>query len=90
MKAGHPSAVPIQGGTDVLVALNFDRARPDTLLNLNEVAELQRAAMAGSEIVVHHRAVAGALERLGRVAPDVPRAAGDEDGARLSGQWKSR
>ena len=41
MKAAHPSAVPIQGGTDVLVALNFDRARPDTILNLNEVAELR-------------------------------------------------
>ena len=41
MKAAHPSAVPIQGGTDVLVALNFDRARPETLLNLNEVAELR-------------------------------------------------
>ena len=41
MKAAHPGAVPIQGGTDVLVALNFDRARPDTILNLNEVAELR-------------------------------------------------
>ena len=33
--------VPIQGGTDVMVALNFDRARPELLLNLNEVAELR-------------------------------------------------
>jgi len=33
--------VPIQGGTDVMVELNFDRARPDALLNLNEVAELR-------------------------------------------------
>ena len=41
MKAEHPDAVPIQGGTDVMVALNFDRARPDVLLNLNEVAELR-------------------------------------------------
>jgi CO/xanthine dehydrogenase FAD-binding subunit len=39
-KAEHPNAVPIQGGTDVMVDLNFDRARPDVLLNLNEVAEL--------------------------------------------------
>ena len=41
LKAQHPGAVPIQGGTDVMVALNFDRARPDLLLNLNEVGELR-------------------------------------------------
>jgi CO/xanthine dehydrogenase FAD-binding subunit len=41
LKAEHPDAVPIQGGTDVMVALNFDRARPEALLNLNEVAELR-------------------------------------------------
>jgi CO/xanthine dehydrogenase FAD-binding subunit len=40
LKAEHPDALPIQGGTDVMVALNFDRARPDVLLNLNEVTEL--------------------------------------------------
>jgi CO/xanthine dehydrogenase FAD-binding subunit len=41
LKAEHPEAVPIQGGTDVMVELNFDRARPDLLLNLNEVPELR-------------------------------------------------
>lgn len=41
LKAEHPSAWPIQGGTDVMVALNFDRGRPATMLNLNEVAELR-------------------------------------------------
>jgi CO/xanthine dehydrogenase FAD-binding subunit len=41
LKAEHPDAMPIQGGTDVMVALNFDRARPDVLLNLNEVTELR-------------------------------------------------
>jgi CO/xanthine dehydrogenase FAD-binding subunit len=41
LKAGRPDALPIQGGTDVMVALNFDRARPGALLNLNEVAELR-------------------------------------------------
>jgi CO/xanthine dehydrogenase FAD-binding subunit len=40
-KAEHPDALPIQGGTDVMVELNFDRRRPDVLLNLNEVAELR-------------------------------------------------
>ena len=41
LKAEVPGAVPIQGGTDVMVELNFDRARPAALLNLNEVAELR-------------------------------------------------
>jgi CO/xanthine dehydrogenase FAD-binding subunit len=41
LKSEHPEAVPVQGGTDVLVALNFDRLRPETLLNLNEVTELR-------------------------------------------------
>jgi len=41
LKAERPDSMPIQGGTDVMVELNFDRARPVTLLNLNEVAELR-------------------------------------------------
>jgi CO/xanthine dehydrogenase FAD-binding subunit len=41
LKSEHPSAWPIQGGTDVMVALNFDRGRPETMLNLNEVSELR-------------------------------------------------
>jgi CO/xanthine dehydrogenase FAD-binding subunit len=41
LKAERPEAVPIQGGTDLMVELNFDRARPPALLNLNEVAELR-------------------------------------------------
>ncbi|HEU5206718.1 MAG TPA: xanthine dehydrogenase family protein subunit M [Gaiellaceae bacterium] len=41
LKADHPGAVPIQGGTDLMVALNFDRTRPEAILNLNEVAELR-------------------------------------------------
>ena len=40
MKADHREALVVQGGTDVMNALNFDRARPDVLLNLNEVREL--------------------------------------------------
>jgi CO/xanthine dehydrogenase FAD-binding subunit len=41
LKAEYPDALPIQGGTDVMVDLNFDRDRPETVLNLNEVAELR-------------------------------------------------
>jgi CO/xanthine dehydrogenase FAD-binding subunit len=41
LKAERPDAVPIEGGTDVMVELNFDRARPSAILNLNEVTELK-------------------------------------------------
>jgi CO/xanthine dehydrogenase FAD-binding subunit len=39
-KAEHPAAVPIAGGTDLMVELNFDHRRPDALLDLNPVREL--------------------------------------------------
>jgi CO/xanthine dehydrogenase FAD-binding subunit len=39
-KAAYPGAVPIAGGTDVMVELNFDKRRPDQLLDLNRVPEL--------------------------------------------------
>ena len=39
-KAAVPAAVPIAGGTDVMVDLNFDRRRPEALLDLGRVAEL--------------------------------------------------
>jgi CO/xanthine dehydrogenase FAD-binding subunit len=41
LKAERTDAHPIAGGTDVMVDLNFDRLRPEALLNLNEVPELR-------------------------------------------------
>jgi CO/xanthine dehydrogenase FAD-binding subunit len=41
LKSEVDGAVPIEGGTDVMVELNFDRSRPPALLNLNEVGELK-------------------------------------------------
>ncbi|HTX28340.1 MAG TPA: FAD binding domain-containing protein [Streptosporangiaceae bacterium] len=39
-KAEVPAAVPIAGGTDVMVEINFDARRPAALLDLNRVGEL--------------------------------------------------
>ena len=39
-KAAQPDAVPIAGGTDVMVELNFDHRRPAALLDLTRVDEL--------------------------------------------------
>jgi len=40
LKRNRPEAVPIAGGTDVMVAVNFDRLRPPAFLDLTRVAEL--------------------------------------------------
>jgi len=39
-KAAQPAAVPVAGGTDVMVELNFDRRRPEALLDLTRVRDL--------------------------------------------------
>ncbi|MEU6779024.1 xanthine dehydrogenase family protein subunit M [Nonomuraea angiospora] len=46
-KADRPDAVPIQGGTDVMVEINMDVRRPAALLDLNQVGELREWAMVG-------------------------------------------
>src|SRR6266567_2114135 len=40
MKAAHPEALPIAGGTDVLVEINLDHNRPDTVMDLTRIADL--------------------------------------------------
>ena len=40
-RAERPDALPIAGGTDVMVELNFDRRRPGALLDLGRVPELR-------------------------------------------------
>jgi CO/xanthine dehydrogenase FAD-binding subunit len=40
-KAAQPDAVPIAGGTDLMVALNFDRTRPPAILDLARVPDLR-------------------------------------------------
>jgi CO/xanthine dehydrogenase FAD-binding subunit len=39
-RAAYPGALPIQGGTDVMVEINFASARPGALLDLTGVPEL--------------------------------------------------
>jgi CO/xanthine dehydrogenase FAD-binding subunit len=39
-KAERPEAVPIAGGTDVMVELNFDHRRPEAVLDLARIPEL--------------------------------------------------
>jgi CO/xanthine dehydrogenase FAD-binding subunit len=41
VRAERPDALPIAGGTDVMVELNFDRRRPGALLDLTRIGELR-------------------------------------------------
>jgi CO/xanthine dehydrogenase FAD-binding subunit len=41
MQAEHPEALPIAGGTDVMVELNFDRHRPEALMDVSRLPELR-------------------------------------------------
>ena len=40
LRSAHPEAVPIAGGTDLMVAINFDRLRPAGLLDVSRLPEL--------------------------------------------------
>ncbi|MEO6795419.1 MAG: FAD binding domain-containing protein [Candidatus Dormibacter sp.] len=40
-KAAHPDAVCLAGGTDVMVEINFGRARPGTIIDVSHLAELK-------------------------------------------------
>jgi CO/xanthine dehydrogenase FAD-binding subunit len=47
MKGEHPEALPIAGGTDVMVEINFDRARPAAIIDLTRIADLNAWGMDG-------------------------------------------
>lgn len=75
-KSAGPEAVPIMGGTDVMVELNFDRRRPGALLDLSRVRELAQWGPDGPYL----RLGAGVpyteiVERLAARAPALARAA---------------
>ncbi|MET0233862.1 MAG: xanthine dehydrogenase family protein subunit M [Kibdelosporangium sp.] len=50
LKAAMPAAVPIAGGTDVMVELNFDQRRPPALLDLTRIDSLARWSVAGGVV----------------------------------------
>ncbi|WP_030233958.1 FAD binding domain-containing protein [Streptomyces sp. NRRL S-350] len=49
-KAEYPTALPVSGGTDVMVELNFDVHRPSAILDLNRVTELTEWSNDGSVV----------------------------------------
>jgi CO/xanthine dehydrogenase FAD-binding subunit len=49
-KAAHPEAVPISGGTDLMVELNFDRRRPPLLMDICRLPELRTWQDSGGKL----------------------------------------
>ncbi|MCX5209513.1 FAD binding domain-containing protein [Kitasatospora sp. NBC_00240] len=49
-KAEYPTALPISGGTDVMVEMNFDVHRPSAILDLNRITELTEWAITGDVV----------------------------------------
>lgn len=75
-KAAHPAAVPIAGGTDVMVEINFDHRRPGHLMDLGRIGELSRWETDGGTVrlgasVPYTRII----ERLATELPALARAA---------------
>jgi CO/xanthine dehydrogenase FAD-binding subunit len=71
LRAERPDALPIAGGTDVMVDLNFDRRRPGALLDLGRIAELREWSVGDGRVRL------GAGVPYGRII--------DELGAQLPG-----
>jgi CO/xanthine dehydrogenase FAD-binding subunit len=68
-RAEIPGALPLWGGTDVMVDVNFGRARPEAILDLTRVAELADWGAADGALrigagVTYTRAIAELGERL--------------------------
>ena len=85
-KAAAPEAVPIAGGTDVMVELNFARRRPEALIDLNRVPELGGwslrdgklrvgAGVTYAELTGERGVAAGNPDGLGRRLPGLAMAA---------------
>jgi CO/xanthine dehydrogenase FAD-binding subunit len=49
-QAETPTAVPLAGGTDVMVGLNFGAERPPALLDLTRISELRQWDIVGSQV----------------------------------------
>jgi CO/xanthine dehydrogenase FAD-binding subunit len=75
-KAEHPDAVPVAGGTDVMVEINFDHRRPPALLDLTRVPELREWSGDGGRIRLGAGVTyARVIDELGDVLPGLAMAA---------------
>lgn len=52
LRAAHPEALPLAGGTDLMVEINFDRRRPERIMDLTRVRELEVLERDGDDLVI--------------------------------------
>lgn len=69
IRAAHPEAIPVAGGTDLWVEVNARRIRPRALLDLSRVEELQRWERNGTVFVGGGVTFASIVEELGELGP---------------------
>jgi len=75
-KAALPAAVPLAGGTDVMVEINFDARRPDALLDLTRVSELAEWSVQDGQIRLGAGVTyARVIDELGGLLPGLAMAA---------------
>jgi CO/xanthine dehydrogenase FAD-binding subunit len=80
----HPEAVPVAGGTDLMVAVNAGSARPEALLDLSRVPELREVAGEDGSVAV------GAAVTFARLARDWPAPLGEAAATVASVQIRNR
>ena len=74
-RAAHPGALPLWGGTDVMVDVNFGRSRPEAVLDLTRVRELAAWDEADGMVRIGAGVTYSAvLAQLGRHLPGLARA----------------
>lgn len=75
MKAARPEAVPIAGGTDLMVAVNFGRLRPEAFLDVSRLPELQALRRENGRLFVGAGVTYDRIERELRDFPPLVQAA---------------
>jgi CO/xanthine dehydrogenase FAD-binding subunit len=69
VRAAHPEAVPVAGGTDLWVEVNARRLRPPALLDLSRVEELRRWQRDGTVFVGAGTTFSSIVDELGEFGP---------------------
>jgi CO/xanthine dehydrogenase FAD-binding subunit len=84
LRAVHPAAVPVAGGTDLMVELNFGRVHPPALLDLSWVPELERWHRENGRVFI------GAGVTFTRLAAELPELEALAQAARTVGSKQIR
>ncbi|HEU6444340.1 MAG TPA: FAD binding domain-containing protein [Gaiellaceae bacterium] len=69
IRAAHPEAIPVAGGTDLWVEVNARRLRPPALLDLSRVEELRRWERNGAVFVGAGTTFSSIVDELGEFGP---------------------